>query len=171
MYLFDDFNGDDRGSLRDEAGELIGRMFFAFGSVELDMDLCFQSLLAAPELRMLTMIVRRLSMKQKMDAMACLVASRYADASDCVAQFTEWHKQAHRPRRRRNAYVHGYWDEKTSGLRLSRISHDLLDGEPRQRNCTIHELRGETRLMETSRDTLRIWRERWIPAVQEQVAG
>ncbi len=143
----------------------IGRMVFALADIERGAGLCFRQLIATDEFDVLTPLVSKLALKQKLDTIFHMVPRRFADAPGCIDEFTRWHGQADRMRVRRNDLVHGCWDSASARLELSNSARGALARHPGERAYNVAMLRGEAERAEALRDTFKRWRDDWIPVL------
>jgi hypothetical protein len=140
----------------------MGRMVFSLADIERGADLCFRQLIATDESDVLTPLVTKLALKQKLDTSFHRVPRRFADVPGCIDEFARWHGQADRMRVRRNDLVHGCWHAASERLELSVSSRGALARHAGERAYNVAMLCREAKWAERLRDTFGLWREQWM---------
>ncbi len=137
-----------------DTSQLIGQMVLAFSGIEIEVGTCLQHV-AGTEI---FPVVDKLVFKHKIDAVLQLMALRPEIDPRLLAELQSLLQRVDRLRHRRNAFVHGRWDEQRDQFHLLRPARRLT-GRREEVACSLamlNEVVGHANVLLL---TLRKWRQ------------
>jgi hypothetical protein len=144
---------------------LIGQMVLVFSGIEIEVGTCLEHVAGAE----IFPVVDRLVFKHKIDAVLQLMALRHATDLRRLAELQPLLRRVDRLRHRRNAFVHGRWDEGAGRLYLVRPAYGR--GIRSEIPCTLGMMCEEIRQANALLLALRTWRKRWGVSVANESAA
>ena len=127
-----------------QAGEVIGRIVFAFSRFEFNLGLCLRNLVGGTDPESANPLVARLTFNHKLDAMIDVVEHKFASKPECIDDFKKWHRAISALRTKRNSFVHGRWGILEYDQKIVNVAPGLPGGAPqREKQFALGELQQE----------------------------
>jgi hypothetical protein len=134
---------------------LIGQMVLVFSGIEIEVGCCLEHVAGSD----IYPVVDKLVFKHKIEAVLQLMALRHAADLRRLVELQPLLQRVDRLRHRRNAFVHGRWDERTARLFLVRPAYGRAIRS--ETPCTLGMMCEELRRANALLLALRTWRRRW----------
>lgn len=109
------FNWQDKERLERDAASVLGRILWETGSLEADLGLVLAWSRGAAELGSLTKAVEPLGFNGRLKLLELIVSERERKPA-VLRAYSDWLKDAHALRMRRNGFVHGRWAVTGDGM-------------------------------------------------------
>lgn len=145
-----------------DTSQLIGQMVLAFSGIEIEVGTCLQYV-AGTEL---FPVVDKLVFKHKIDAVLQLMALRPTTDPCRLAELQLLLQRVNRLRHRRNAFVHGRWDEQRGQFHLLQPARGLT-GRREEIPCSLALMHEELRHAHVLLFALRKWRQHRLSGSSE----
>ena len=148
--------------LESAAAETLGRIIFALTRFEFNLALALRYATANPGDKKFELWDDSLNFKSKLDKLLKFVESRFSYKTECISDFTAWHKNMDLVRRKRNAFVHGRWGISPARQKIVNVSDNFPGvGEEGVTNFTLGALERELDDIEHLEADFQRLRDRW----------